>query len=253
MEKNKNFRVVILSQEEDKINTLKGLLSKYYLLNITKICRHEAEAIEYLNNHKVSLFFLDMELSPILLDIQKPPFIVGICDKKHAKTVKKYLKMGFFEFFYTPFTERELNGIMGKVMNIYGSYNTIDHQLAQRMEEENLKYNEEDPAQKSIFIQGTRYEESIRIYFDSVLYIKNVKKEQVCVYFKEGYRKYFHSNLKMFHTKFPKSKFQKINRTVVVNMDNVTGVMKNRILIADNSSFELTRTYKKAFIESMPK
>ena len=57
MEKNKNFRVVILSQEEDKINTLKGLLSKYYLLNITKICRHEAEAIEYLNNHKVSLFF----------------------------------------------------------------------------------------------------------------------------------------------------------------------------------------------------
>lgn len=252
MEKNTNFEVVILSQEEGKINTLKSLLSKYYLLNITKVCRHEAEVIEYLNNHKVSLFFLDMEFSHILLDIQKPPFIVGLCDKKYAKKVKKYLKMGFFEFFYTPYTERELNSIMGKVMNIYGSYNKIDQKLAQRVEEENFKYNTEDPLQKSVFIQGTRNEESIRIYFDNVLYLKKIGN-QVCVYFKEGYRKYFHSNLKMFHAKFPKTKFQKINRSVVVNMDNVTGLIKNRILIADNSSFEITRSFKKAIKESLSK
>lgn len=252
MEKNTNFKVVILSQEEDKINTLKDLLSRYYLINISKVCQHEAEAIEYLNSHKISLFFLDLELSHILLDIQKPPFIVGLCDKEYTKKVKKYMKMGFFEFFYTPYTERELNSIMGKIMNIYGSYNKIDHQFAQRMEEENLKYNAEDPSQKSVFIHGTRNEESIRIYFDNVLYIMKVEN-QVCVYFKEGFRKYFHSNLKMFYAKFPKTKFQKINRSVVVNMDNVTGVIKNRVLLADNSSFELTRSFKKAFKESISK
>jgi len=250
MEKKTNFEVVILSQEEDKINTLKNLLSNFYLINISKVCRNEAEAIEYLNNHKISLFFLDIELSHILLDIQKPPFIVGLCNKEYVKKVKKYMKMGFFEFFYAPYNERELNSIMGKVMNIYGSYNKIDRQLAQRVEEENSKYNAEDPSQKSVFIQGTRNEESIRIYFDKVLYLKKIGN-QVCVSFKEGYRKYFHSNLKMFHAKFPKTKFKKINRSVVVNMDYVTTIIKNRILIADNSSFEITRSFKKAFKESL--
>ena len=51
----------------------------------------------------------------------------------------------------------------------------------------------------------------------------------------------------MFHAKFPKNKFQKINRSVVVNMDKVTGVMKNRILIDDNATFELSRSFKKSF------
>ena len=154
--------------------------------------------------------------------------------------------MGFFEVFYAPYTERELNSIMGKILNIYGTYNKIDQKMLQHVEEENLSYNLEEHSPKSIFILGTRNEESIRIVFDEVLYFKKIGN-QVCVYFENGYRKYFRSNLKMFHAKFPKNKFLKINRSVVVNMEKVTGVMKNHILIADNATFELSRSFKKPF------
>lgn len=252
MEKNTNFKVVILCQEEHKIEILKSLLSNYYSINIAMVCHHEAEAIEFLNNHRISLFFLDMDLSHVLYDIQKPPFIVGLCDTINTKKVKQFLKMGFFELFYAPYTERELNSIMGKIMNIYGSYNKLEPQLIQHVEEESLKYSSEDNSAKSVFIQGTRNEESMRIVFDNVLFLKKIGN-QVCVYFDDGFRKYFRSNLKMFQSKFPKTQFLKINRSVVVNVDKVTGHFKNKVLIADNDNFIITRSFKKPFLNALPK
>lgn len=248
---NKNFEVVILSKEESKVTVLKDLLSNFYSMNIALVCHHAAEAIEYLNNHRPTIFFVDMYFADILHDVRKPPFIVGLCDKINTKRVKQYLKMGFFEIFYSPFSERELNSIMGKILNIYSAYNKVDHRILQKVEDDRLSYNTNERVAKSVFILGTRNEESIRIVFDKVLYIKKIGN-QVCVFFEDGGKRYFRSNLKMFQSKFPKSKFQKINRSVVVNLDKVSGVMKNRVLIAGNANFELSRSFKKAFREKLP-
>ena len=251
MRSDKNFEVVILSHNESKVASLKVLLSKYYSLNITSVCKNSAEAIEYLNNHKTTIFFLDLTFSEVLHDIRKPPFIVGLCDTINTKRVKLFLKMGYFDVFYAPYKESELNSIMGKVLNILGSYGKVDQRTVQRVEEENGFYNE-DHSSKSVFIMGTRNEESFRIYFEKVLYFKKIGN-QVCVYFENGFHKYFRSNLKLFHAKFPKFQFQKINRSIVVNIDKVTGVMKNSVIIADNAIFEISRSFKKEFKEKLPK
>lgn len=252
MGSNKNFEVVILCEDESKISMLKSLLSKYYSVRITYICHHAAEAIEYLNKHRPSLFFLDLDLAEVLQDIRKPPFIVGLCDLVNTKKVKQFLKMGFFEIFYAPYREWELNSIMGKIMNIYGAYNKVDPLLIQKVNEDSTAYNEENSTAKSVFIVGTRNEESMRIEFDKVLYIEK-KGNQVCVCFADGYRKYFRSNLKIFQKKFPKQRFQKINRSVVVNMDKVTGIAKNKVFIDDSWSFELSRSFRKSFKQCLVK
>ena len=62
MVSNKNFEVVILSDEEAKVDLLKGLLSKYYSLNIAFVCHHTAEAVDYLNHHTPMIFFLGHEV-----------------------------------------------------------------------------------------------------------------------------------------------------------------------------------------------
>ena len=252
MNSNTNFEVVILSEDEAKVAKLKSLLSKYYSLKIAPVCSSIAEAIEYINNHKITIFFLEMEFSEVLFDIRKPPFIVGLCDMINTKRVKSFLKMGFFEVFYSPYMERELNSIMGKILNILGAYNKLDRQLMQQVEEENAPYNAAERPMKSVFIMGTRNEESFRVVFDEVLYIIKVGN-QVCVVFEDGFKKYFRSNLKMFLQKFPKTQFQKINRSVVVNMDKVTGMIRNRVLIANNDKFEISRSFKKEFKAKLPK
>ncbi len=252
MSSNKNLEVVILSRDESKVTKLKGLLSKYYSLNVAFVCRNSAEAIEYLNNHRSTIFFLDLAFSEVLHDIKKPPFIVGLCDTVNTKRVKLFLKMGFFEVFYSPYTESELNSIMGKILNILGTYNKLDQKLLQRVEEESVAYNSDEQNLKSVFIMGTRNEESVRVVFDDVLYMKKVGN-QVCVYCENNVKKYFRSNLKMFQAKFPRAQFQKINRSVVVNMDKVTGLIKNRVMIKGDIYFILSRTFKKSFKEKLPK
>lgn len=245
---NKNYEVVILSDNESKVALLKDLLSKYYSINIAFVCRCAAEAIECLNHHRPMLFFLDLAFSEVLHDVRKPPFIVGLCDKSSTKRIKHYLKMGFFEVFYAPYTERELNSIMGKVLNIYGTYNKMDQRIIRRVEEENAKYASHDPAVKSMFFMGSRKEEAVRIVFDHVLFMRKVGN-QVSVHFEDGSSRFFRSNLKMLHTKFPQSKFQKINKSVVINMDKVIGMDKNRIKIAENILFEVSRSFKKPIME----
>lgn len=248
----KNFEVVILSENESKVALLKDLLSRYYTMNVSSVCSREAEAIEYLNHHHPMIFFLDMEFAEVLLHVRKPPFIIGLSDSSYTKRVKQYLKMGFFEFFYSPFAERELNSIMGKILNIYGTYNKLDQRIVKQVEETSMKYAAHDPNVKSVFLMGSRNEESTRIVFDNVLFMKKIGN-QVCVFFEDGSSKFFHSNLKLFHTKFPQPRFQKINKSVVVNMDKVTGIKKNQLLVADNANFELSRSFKKPVMEILNK
>ena len=112
MASNKNLEVVILSDEESKVAMLKGLLSNYYSMSIAQVCHHPAEAIVFLNKHHPTIFFVEMNYADILHDVKKPPFIVGLCDSINTKRVKQFLKMGFFEIFYSPFSEWELNSIM---------------------------------------------------------------------------------------------------------------------------------------------
>jgi DNA-binding LytR/AlgR family response regulator len=246
-----NFEVVILTSDEVKVTVLKDLLSNYYSLNVTAVCQCAAEAIEYLNNHQPTIFFLDMDYAEVLRDVRKPPFVVGLCDSISAKKLKRHLSMGFFEIFCAPFKKRDLNSIMGKILNIYGTYNKVDQRVLQKVEEENTLYNAEESMTKSVFIHGARNEESIRIIFDDVLYFIKVGN-QVCVVFEDGDKKYFRGNLKMFHSKFPKSKFLKINKSVVVNMDKVKKVVKNMVIIDKNTQFKLSRSFKKPFMEMLP-
>jgi DNA-binding LytR/AlgR family response regulator len=249
---NRDIEVVILSDDEIKVSKLKSLLSKFYPVNIASVCHCPAEAILYLNNHRATIFFLDLDESEVLQDIRKPPFIVGLCDAVNTKRIKTFLKMGFFEVFYSPYSEVELNCIMGKILNIYGTYNKVDQRIWKRVEEENMAYNAENSNQKAVFIMGKRNEDSMRVVFDNVLYLKKIGN-QVCIYFEDGLKKYYRTNLKMLHNRFPKSQFMKINKSVVVNIDKVTGLKKNRVEISGNDIFELSRSFKKSLKERLSK
>jgi DNA-binding LytR/AlgR family response regulator len=73
--------------------------------------------------------------------------------------------------------------------------------------------------------------------------------DQISVHFEDGSSRSFRGNLKMFHKKFPNSKFKKVNKSVVVNMDKVVGMNKNRIKINEETHFEVSRSFKKPIKE----
>lgn len=248
MKENNNYQAIILSENETKVQLLTDLLSRYYSMNVAFVCHCAAEAIESLNHHQTMIFFLDLKFSEVINDIRKPPFIVGLCDIKSTKRIKNYLKMGFFDFLHAPFTERELNCIMGKILNIYGAYSKMTQKTIRWVEEENVKYAVNECAANSVFIITSRNGDGIRVMFDHVLFIKKVGN-YVSVHFEDGTSEFFRQNLKEILTYFPQSKFQKINKSVVMNLEKVTEIENNRIIIDKITHFEMSRSYKKSIME----
>ena len=241
----KNINTVILSENIQKISKLRDLLSRYYTLDISHVCSNSASAIEYLNRGNPTILFMDITFTNVLKDVKKPPFIVGLCDTIYTKKIKHFLKMGFFEIFYAPYEEMELNSIMGKILNIYCSYNK-EQPLSSYVREYDITYNNYMNKTDSLFIMGTRNEESSRIYFNDVLYLSKVGN-YVCVNFTDGSKKYYRSNLKLFHKRFPSSKFVKINRSTVVNIEKVIKIVKSKVILVNNEEFEVSRSFKKQF------
>ena len=245
------INTVILSQDIQKISRLKDLLSKYYSLHITNVCNNSASATEVLIRTAPTILFMDTSCISVLQDVKKPPFIVGLCDTIYTKKVKQFLKMGFFEIFYAPYEESELNGIIGKILNIFCAYNN-NNTIDSYFKEDNPHYFISDNFNKSesLFILGTRNEESSRIFFKDVLYLSKVGN-YVCVNFTDSSKKYYRSNLKIFYKKFPQTKFFKINRSIVVNFDKVMKIMKDKVYLDNNEEFEISRSFKKRFKENI--
>lgn len=248
-----SINTVILSKDSQKILKLKDLLSKYCTLNITNVCNNSASATEILNHSSPTLLFMDISYTGVLQDVKKPPFIVGLCDTIYTKKVKQFLKMGFFEVFYSPYEEEELNGIIGKVLNILYAYNgggATDSFF--REEGAQYTFGDEQGRTESLFIMGTRNEESSRIFFKDVMFLSKVGN-YVCVNFTDKTKRYYRSNLKMFSKRFPPSKFVKINRSIVVNADKVMRIVKNRVFLEGDEDFEISRSFRKKFKESIIK
>lgn len=239
------IETVLISQDEEKILKLKDLLSKYYMLNTPVVCDNMSSAIELLNNHIPSILFLDMEFSSILQNVKKPPFIIGLCDTIYTKRVKQFLNMGFFEIFYSPYEINELNMIMGKIFNILSSYSQMSVPKLKEVAESVSKYDiSNNNNQECLFLMGKRSEGTVKIVFSDVLFLEKTG-DYVTVNFIDESNKLFRGNLKSFQHKFPNDKFVKINHSVIVNVDKISNIYKNTVLLDDKHEFDISRTFKK--------
>lgn len=247
MEKSLNCCLVINS--DDNIRTLTDLLSVFKTLKVIACIKKQSEALELLNKKKIDILFIDVDYADFLQLVHKPTFIIGICDQKGSKHLIKYLRQGFFDFLFSPIVKEDLYHVIGKALNTYGTYNFLSREKALEVNENEILYNkallEKTLFTKdSMFLNGQRKSDSLRISFDDVLYLK-LDRGNIILYFENGTTKQLHTTLKYFQKKLPKEKFQKINRNIIVNVDKVTRITKNDELLVGTVSLKVSRSFKK--------
>lgn len=215
-------------------------------------CFHQpSEALESLNRNKPTIIFMDIADANFLKCVQHPPFIVGLCEKKHFRNLKKYLSLGFFDFLTCPISAEDFHNIMGKILNTY-----IPNPHNRRKNEYYDIAAEDDPLYNSklleralftkdyIFLNGNKKKESMRISFDDVEFL-DTKKNEVCIHFENGTTKTMKTSLRYFQSKLPKERFQKINKGTIVNLDKVIKIMKRDRLLVNDKAFKISRSFKK--------
>ena len=200
-------------------NSLTDLLSVFKTLKVAACIKNQSEALELLNKKKIDLLFIDVDYADFLQLVHKPTFIIGVCNQKKSKHLIKYLRQGFFDFLFSPIEKDELYNVVGKALNTYGTYNFIYHEKALEANDDEVLYNksliEKSLFTKdSMFLNGPRKSDSLRISFDDVLYLK-LDRGNIILYFENGTTKQIRSTLKYFQKKLPREKFQKINRKML--------------------------------------
>ncbi len=240
-------------ENDECLNYLSSLLSKINSIEIVASFRHSLEAIELLNDHKPTVLFMETRFSDLLNSIQKPPFIVGICNKTSVKSIRNYLAFGFFDLIFTPITEKQCLNVMGKIWNIYSDYYSLQREKLPVASE---KYFTDEYARLSKLNSGKDFlflkknDESNRINLDDVAFLFRIKN-QICFHFDNGTERHTLNSLKYYQQRLPSDKFQKINRETIVNIDKVTKFLKPDKIVVANHLFSISRSFKKELKEKM--
>ena len=97
-----------------------------------------------------------------------------------------------------------------------------------------------------MFFNGGRKTESIRILFNEVLYIRS-NGNQLEIFGESGEKTVIRGTLTKIYVKLPKDKFQKINKSTIVNCDKITKIIKQNKIVIGKECFSITRSFIKSF------
>ena len=235
----------VLKEEEQ--SQLQNFLSEFYSFNVDKVLHSSSEALEYLNQNRPPILFLDLEMFDLLKVVQKPPYVVGVGFINGYKKMKDFLELGFSDFIFTPIEKSNVQNVMGKFLNIHGYMLSVPENRT-LASEDCIQYNQTDVSFQTnkdfIFIRDKK-NGYCRVFCDEILYAQSVGNEMRVVK-ENGSVVYDKKNLKNFVRQLPGNSFLKINRSTVINTNKVNRIDKKNVTI-NNMVFRVTRSFYKSF------
>ncbi len=218
---------IIVDDEQYARKLLAGYIEKIPNLNLIKQCRNSFEAMQALQESKIDLMFLDIQM----------PDLTGV---EFLKT----LKHKPIVIFTTAYQEYALEGYELDVIDYMLkpiSFERFIQGVNKAIEMVQLKNNQnsgskisDTPMEKkhaSDFIYLKADYKSYKVKYNDILYIEGLK-EYVTYHTKE--RKYIVlESLKGLEETLPQVQFKRVHKSYIINTDNIDSFYGNTIEIGD--------------------
>lgn len=244
---NKPISCAFFIQEDARQATLKEAIGNYNSLYITSFFKSSFETIEKLNKARPQVLFIDISMADLLRHITKPPHIIGVCDQPSNRKVKELLSCGFTDFIYLPIAEKNLNNVIGKILNTNSFFQELND-MTQIMEDDMMYIDATNNTLETnitcFFVQDKRYGKC-KVNFSEFVYAQSIGND-IRIVKDDGSTYYERNTLKNFQRKLGYSKCLKINRSILINTDKVNRINKKTVTL-NNETFTITRTYYKKF------
>ena len=211
-------------------------------IEISEIVKSRARLVEKMNRTNIDILFINLDnkevqFSEIVKFIQRPPFIIGITDKK--TNLQTYLDLGVFDFINT---KVELVDICHKISKILNIYNSFFPKKETKVNEAIPEYSASKSQPKMKNHTFVRYKKmNIKVIYDDILFIKNTGN---CLRIESTNNKicYHDSTLKQFFAILPPGNFIRINKSIIVNYNRIDKY-KNDTIYIKNQSFKVSRVF----------
>jgi two-component system response regulator LytT len=227
------INTIAIEDEPLALSLIKSYIEKTPFLNLAAAFENPLEVLEFVSRENVDLIFLDIQM-PDLKGTELARFL-GMGTKIIFTTAyEKYALEGFkldaVDYLLKPFSYEEFLKAAKKAQHI--------------IDLERKKIPDMEIKNDFLFIKS---EYKIRrINFDEIHYIEGLK-DYVKVYLKNEKKPLLtQSTLKMLESKLPESKFMRVHRSFIVNLDSINTIERNRIVFGD-IRIPITDQYKDKF------
>jgi two-component system, LytTR family, response regulator LytT len=232
------IRTIAIDDEPLALQLVCGYVKKTPFLELTASFDNPLNAIEFIENNPIDLIFLDIQMP----DLTGTSFVRAFnCGAKiiFATAYEKYALEGFkldvVDYLLKPFSYEEFLVAAQKAKKLFD--------LEQKADIVN--------ANNDFLFLKSDYKIR-RINFDDILYIEGLK-DYVKVFLKNEPKPILSlSSLKILETKLPESRFMRIHRSFIVNLQKINTIERSRIIFG-NVFIPVGDQYKEKFQEFMDK
>ena len=228
------IRTIAIDDEPLAVQLVNGYISKTPFLELVRSFDNPLDAMEFLDDNQVDLIFLDIQM----------PDLTGI---EFTRILENHPKI----IFTTAYEKYALEGF---------KLEAVDYLLKPFSYEEFLKAAKK--AEKLIRLETTEHHEKIeanneflflkseykirRINFNEIKYIEGLK-DYVKVYLQNEPKPILSLNsLKSLEAKLPETKFMRVHRSFIVNLEKIDTIERSRIVFG-KVYIPISEQYKEKF------
>ncbi|MDP4208133.1 MAG: LytTR family DNA-binding domain-containing protein [Bacteroidota bacterium] len=233
------IRTIAIDDEPLALQLVTGYISKTPFLELAGNFDNPVSAMEFIEQEPVDLIFLDIQM-PDLTGTEFARLLHGGPKIVFTTAYEKYALEGFrldaVDYLLKPFGYEEFLTAAQKVRKLI----ELEQKAAPTIE-----------ANSEFLFLKSDYKIR-RINFNDILYIEGLK-DYIKVYLKDESKPILSlSSLKAIEGKLPASKFMRVHRSFIVNLDRVTTIERFRIVFG-SVYIPVSDQYKEKFQEFLDK
>jgi Response regulator of the LytR/AlgR family len=241
---------LILDDEPLALKILEDYIKHIPFLELQGKCYGASEAYEILRNKKIDLLFLDIQMPNISgIDFinslgTKPLFIITTAFMEYAI---EGFNLNAVDYLLKPIP---FDRFLKAVNKAYDLHLLIQHSL-QHAAQPNLSTPIQTPALEtsaSQFLLVKADYQTLRIHFDTILYIEGLK-DYVKIFTTKDIKPIItHLNIKSINEKLPPNGFTRVHKSYIVSMSKINSITKNRIVMGEKW-IPIGDNYKELFFQ----
>jgi two-component system, LytTR family, response regulator LytT len=230
---------IAIDDEPLALQLVTGYIEKTPGLKLAGKFDNPLDAVEFMAREKIDLIFVDIQM-PDLSGIEFTRSMVRGPKVIFTTAYEKYALEGFrldvVDYLLKPFSYEEFFKAVRKVQNL------IKH--------EGTALNQVEANAEFLFLKSDY--KIKRINFNDILYIEGLK-DYVKVYTANDPKPVLSlTSLKTLETKLPETKFMRVHRSFIVNLDKIATIERSRIIFG-KAYIPVSDQYKDKFQEYLNK
>lgn len=222
---------IAVDDEKLVLDLLVDNISQVPYLQLVKACKNAIEATSILQNEKIDLVFLDIQMPKLsglqlIQTLQQPPMIIIIT------TYEKYALEGYnlnvVDYLLKPVSFQRFLKACNKAKELFDLKN-----------DKNIQTNE--PTHGHIFV-NVEYT-LVKILFSDILFIEGLK-DYIKIHLASSSKPVLTKmTLKAMEEKLPADKFYRVHKSYIVNADKIS-VIKRDLITIGNHEIPVSDFYK---------